>query len=68
MHRVLLLIVKDQSTVIYSHNDVLTFNVNDAIERRGSWYGKWEGAVRPDLKWNTEFLGSSDRPLDEEQL
>lgn len=56
LHRVLLLFVKDESVVIYSHNDALAFDVNDAIERRGAWYGKWEGAVRPNLEWKTELL------------
>jgi lipopolysaccharide transport system ATP-binding protein len=62
LHRVLLLVVKDESVVIYSHKDVLAFEVNDAIERRGLWYGKWEGAVRPNLKWQTELL--TDAPLE----
>jgi lipopolysaccharide transport system ATP-binding protein len=57
IHRVLLLVVKDQGEVIFSVNDVLVFNVLDAIERRGDWHGKWQGAVRPDLEWATEYLG-----------
>jgi lipopolysaccharide transport system ATP-binding protein len=56
LHSVLLLVVKDQGTVIFSLNDALVFNVRDSIERRGDWHGKWEGAVRPDLKWKTEYL------------
>ena len=56
VHRVLLLVVKDQGTVVFSLDDALVFNVLDAVERRGQWHGKWEGAVRPDLEWKTEYL------------
>ena len=56
LHRVLLLVVKDQGHVIFSLNDALVFNVLDAVERRNDWHGEWEGAVRPDLEWQTEFL------------
>jgi lipopolysaccharide transport system ATP-binding protein len=59
LHRVLLLVVKDQGKVIFTLNDALVFNVLDAIERRGEWHGKWEGVVRPDLEWATEFLGEN---------
>jgi lipopolysaccharide transport system ATP-binding protein len=58
VHRILLLVVKDQGIVVFSVNDALVFNVLDAIERRGDWHGKWEGAVRPDLEWATEYLGT----------
>jgi lipopolysaccharide transport system ATP-binding protein len=59
LHRVLLLVVKDQNTVILSLSDALVFNVVDAVERRNEWHGKWVGAVRPDLKWVTEYVGES---------
>lgn len=57
VHRVSLLVVKDQGEIIFSIDDALVFNVQDAIDRRGDWHGNWEGAVRPDLEWHTEFLG-----------
>jgi lipopolysaccharide transport system ATP-binding protein len=56
LHRVWLLVVKNQSEVIFSFENAIVFNVVDSVERRGSWYGKWTGAVRPNLKWDTEFL------------
>jgi lipopolysaccharide transport system ATP-binding protein len=56
MHRVKLLVVKDQWTVVFEFDDALVFNVLDAAERRGDWHGKWEGAVRPELEWKTEYL------------
>lgn len=36
---------------VYVFNDVLQFEIND-IERKGGWYGKWPGVMRPQLKWN----------------
>jgi len=59
MHRLQLLVVKDQANVIYNQDDILAFDVRDEAERRGSWYGKWVGAVRPNLEWSTELLGTS---------
>lgn len=59
MHRVRLLVVKDQWVVIFSLDDALVFNVLDAVDRRGDWHGKWEGAIRPDLEWKTEYLGET---------
>jgi lipopolysaccharide transport system ATP-binding protein len=56
LHRVRLLVVKDQAVPIFILDDALVFDVNDAIERRSAWYGKWEGAVRPNLEWKTEQL------------
>ena len=61
VHRVLLLVVKDQGTVIFSLNDALVFNVLE-VGRRGDWHGKWEGAVRPELEWETEYLGVEMEP------
>ena len=58
-HRVHLYVVKDQSQVIYDIDDVLVFDVEEASERRGGWYGKWIGAVRPNLEWQTEMIDES---------
>jgi lipopolysaccharide transport system ATP-binding protein len=56
VHRVTVLIVRDEHDVLFSLEDVVVFEVVDAVERRGNWHGKWAGAVRPDLEWRTEFL------------
>jgi lipopolysaccharide transport system ATP-binding protein len=56
MHRVELLVVKDQGIILFSQDDVLVFDVRDAAEMRGDWHGRWPGVVRPDLQWNTEFV------------
>jgi len=56
LHRVTLLVVKNQREVIYTHEDILTFEVVDEPENRKDWRGEWLGAVRPYLEWKTEFL------------
>jgi homopolymeric O-antigen transport system ATP-binding protein len=62
-HRVHLYVVKDQTVVIYDIDDVLVFDVEEASERSSGWYGKWVGAVRPNLNWQTELLAESAPPL-----
>jgi len=62
-YRVDLLVVKDESTGIYAHDGILNFAVHEAMEtRRGSWYGKWPGAVRPNLRWSTELVDPPGLP------
>lgn len=56
MHRVQLLIVRDQGMVLSRHDDILAFDVIDTPDLRGAWFGKWIGAVRPDLEWRTTLL------------
>lgn len=58
--RVRLHIVKDHSSVISTHEEVLSFEVREAHETRRNWYGKWVGAVRPNLTWQTELLDESE--------
>jgi lipopolysaccharide transport system ATP-binding protein len=60
VHRVELLIVQDDATVIYRMDDVLVFDVQDAAELRGTWYGRFVGAVRPLLDWRTELLQAGE--------
>jgi lipopolysaccharide transport system ATP-binding protein len=57
-YRVQLYIVKDQSVLLYRYDDLLEFEVHDDMVDRGAWYGKWLGAVRPDLAWRTEYVES----------
>lgn len=57
MHRAELLLVRDEGTVLYRHEDILVFDIQDAPEMRGGWHGAWPGTVRPNLRWETEFLG-----------
>jgi lipopolysaccharide transport system ATP-binding protein len=52
-YRVKIMLVKDTSTVLFSHSDTMIFDVHD-VEREGFWYGKWAGVVRPKLEWIVE--------------
>ena len=50
-----LMIVKDTASVISKIDDILVFEVVDTV-RTGAWFGKWPGAVRPDLKFTSEKM------------
>jgi lipopolysaccharide transport system ATP-binding protein len=56
LYRVVLLIVQDTTHILYSYQDVITFEVQDTLAGRGDWYGKWPGIVRPQLEWQTDYL------------
>lgn len=56
LHTVHLLVVKEESRVIYQHKDILAFNVNDDGSDRTGWHGAWPGALRPIFDWRTEML------------
>ncbi len=56
-HRFVVLVVKDTSNVIYSHESGVSFDILDMRQRQGTWYGREPGVVQPVLKWTTEYLG-----------
>lgn len=56
VHRIDLVLLKDQKHPVVRISDALTFEVRHAIERRGSWHTRWPGAVHPDLTWKTERI------------
>jgi lipopolysaccharide transport system ATP-binding protein len=37
-------------------DDVFAFELQDSEHDRGVWYGKWDGALRPNLEWTTTSL------------
>lgn len=43
--------VKDTSVILYKQADVVSFEVQDA-RQNSNWYGKWIGAVRPNLEFS----------------
>ena len=45
-------IVEDQSTALYGHPEILTFEVIDSA-RESAWFGKWPGVIRPQLEWTS---------------
>ncbi len=51
IYTIRLMFVKDSSSIAYYIDDLLTFEVADE-PRAGNWYGKWEGAVRPNLEFS----------------
>jgi lipopolysaccharide transport system ATP-binding protein len=55
-HRVELMVIENGSVCIYKHDDILAFDVSDDASIRQHWFGKWIGAVRPELDWQTERL------------
>ncbi len=63
VHRVELLVVRDEGFVLHREDDVLVFDVRDSMETRGGWHGRWVGVVRPNLRWETEMV-EERRPSD----
>lgn len=55
-YKIELLVVQDQGKVLHRFADLLTFDVLDTPELRGSWYGRWPGVVRLPLPWSTEAI------------
>lgn len=58
-YSVTLEIVKDTSSTVYHHPNVLVFEVHDS-NRTGHWFGKWPGVVRPKFEWITEDIGEKE--------
>ncbi len=61
-HFLRLFAVKNQSTVLHTEDQVLSWQVHDDAARRGEWHGKWPGAVRPRLTWETDCIGETPTP------
>jgi len=55
-YRVSLVVFKDSATVVHREEDALLFEIQDNLEDRNGWYGKWAGVIRPKLYWSTELL------------
>jgi lipopolysaccharide transport system ATP-binding protein len=52
-----LLIVMDTTRVLYTFKEILRFEVReDPRARKGHWYGRVPGIIRPQLAWQTEKL------------
>jgi lipopolysaccharide transport system ATP-binding protein len=52
-YRLMIIVVKDESTPVFIQEDILVFDVSD-VSRDDAWYGKVGGAVRPKLVWETD--------------
>jgi len=52
-----LLIVMDTTRVLFTFKEILRFDVReDPRARKGHWYGRVPGVIRPQLNWQTEKL------------
>jgi lipopolysaccharide transport system ATP-binding protein len=56
VHRITLLVVEDLGRIIYSHEDLLAFDIHEDVASREGWLGDWPGATRPMLRWTTELV------------
>ena len=63
IYTVTIQLVQDDSSTVYVHPQILTFEVLDSV-RYGSWFGKWPGVIRPKLEWTSESI---DAGSDEER-
>ncbi len=66
VHRVQLEIRRNERDLVFHMDDILVFDVLDAVEERTAWFGKWIGTVRPQLGWQTALItgliGEPSRP------
>lgn len=63
-HRVNVQFHHYRSTVVHHETELLIFDVEDDLDTRGEWWGKWQGAVRPHLPWQTELVERWDDDAD----
>jgi lipopolysaccharide transport system ATP-binding protein len=62
-----LLIVENNSTVVYQHERIASFTVEDLAEREVGWLGREPGVVQPQLPWALERRGDH-QPRDSEAM
>ncbi|HWB12529.1 MAG TPA: ABC transporter ATP-binding protein [Pirellulales bacterium] len=62
-HELQLYMVKDASVLVERFDSLLRFYVADDAAFRRGWYGKWLGAVRPNLEWQTVQVAPLERPI-----
>jgi lipopolysaccharide transport system ATP-binding protein len=61
-----ILIVRDANTIVFKHEGV-TLEVHD-IERTVPYYGKWTGALRPQLSWTSEMAAEPTSSIASEPI
>jgi lipopolysaccharide transport system ATP-binding protein len=60
MHRIELMVIEGGHYLLHQIDDLVVFDVRDVAASRDGWFGTWEGAVRPQLAWQTEQLLEGD--------
>lgn len=56
-------VVERGSTIIYAHDDALSFNVIDNAIRTGGWMGREPGVVQPKFPWTTRQVELRDSAM-----
>lgn len=59
-HRVEVQFHHYKTNVVYSHHELLIFDIEDEMGQRHEWWGKWQGAIRPHFPWRTELVMPDD--------
>jgi hypothetical protein len=49
------MVVRDTGTILLHQSDVVSFETFET-NRSVSWYGEWEGLVRPNLSWRAKVV------------
>ena len=55
IYTVTIQVVQDTTMTLYLHPEVLVFEVLEGV-RRGRWFGKWPGVIRPSLEWSSQTI------------
>jgi lipopolysaccharide transport system ATP-binding protein len=61
-YRLRVFLVADGSRVIADRDHLVTFQLHD-VPRKGNWFGKRIGVVRPTFEWRTERIAESSPSL-----
>jgi lipopolysaccharide transport system ATP-binding protein len=60
VYHIKLLAVKNQNNVVFMMEDALVFEVQEAADRHGAYYGKRPGVVAPMLAWELSRIEGDD--------
>ena len=60
----IVLLVVENNHVIHKQDGILVFEVREDPYSREGWFGTWEGAVRPQLAWETVQLVGDEADLE----
>ena len=55
-YQVDVLFLQNDENLVFRHDEALVFDVHDVAERENAWYGRWPGAVRTRVGWQTTLL------------
>jgi lipopolysaccharide transport system ATP-binding protein len=61
-HRIELVVSIGGNLIVFQSDELLVFEVHDAVDLRNLYHGSWPGAIRPHLEWKTEQIGAASQP------